>query len=108
MSTAAKKRLTSQEYLAIDRASEFRNELYDGEMFAMSGGTPRHSKIKANLIRALGNALEGNPCSVYDSDLRIGVVATGFYAYPDASVFCGQLEYDDEKRDTLTNPTLLN
>jgi Uma2 family endonuclease len=35
------------------------------------------------------------------------ISATGLYTYPDASVICGPLEFDDEQRDTVVNPTLL-
>lgn len=37
MSAIAKKKLTEAEYLAIERAAEFRSEFYNGEMFAMAG-----------------------------------------------------------------------
>jgi Uma2 family endonuclease len=100
-------RISPQEYLCRERASEFKSEFLDGEIFAMSGGTPRHSLIKANVICELCNRLKGHPCTAYDSDLRVKVEATGLYAYPDASVICGPLEYDDERSDTVLNPTLL-
>ena len=38
-------RLSEAEYLAIERAADFKSEFFDGEMFAMSGGTPMHSLI---------------------------------------------------------------
>ena len=38
-------KLTEEQNLAIERAAEFRREFVDGEMFAMSGGTNRHSRI---------------------------------------------------------------
>jgi Uma2 family endonuclease len=100
-------KLTPEEYLAIDRASELRNEYYAGEMFAMVGGSPRHSRIKTNILVELGIRLKGHECAPYDSDLRLRVAATGLYTYPDASVICGPLEFDDERRDTVLNPTVL-
>jgi len=36
-SAATKKRFTPQEYLALERKSETRNEYYNGEIFAMAG-----------------------------------------------------------------------
>jgi Uma2 family endonuclease len=63
-------RLTEAEYHEIERRAEFRSEFLDGEMFAMAGGTRRHSLIKCNLIRALGNELKGQPCRLYDSELQ--------------------------------------
>jgi Uma2 family endonuclease len=39
-------KLTEEQYLEIDRAAEIRSEFIDGEMFAMSGATHRHSRIR--------------------------------------------------------------
>ncbi len=99
--------LTPEEYLAIERAAPYRSEYFRGEMFAMAGGTPEHSLIKTNLTSALNGLLKGKPCSVYDSDLRILVSATGLYTYPDASVACEPLQHVDGRRDTILNPILL-
>lgn len=41
--------LTEQEYLAFDRAAEYRSEYVRGEMFAMSGGSPRHARLGAKV-----------------------------------------------------------
>jgi Uma2 family endonuclease len=107
MSTVAKRLLSPEEYLARERVADFRSEYYRGEMFAMAGASPQHSLICANMIRQLGNALEGRPCAVYTSDLRVRVSVTGLYTYPDVSVVCGPLEFDDKHRDTVLNPTLI-
>ncbi|MBL8865234.1 MAG: Uma2 family endonuclease, partial [Planctomycetia bacterium] len=48
MTAVPKKKLTAQEYLAIERAAEFRSEFYNGEMFAMAGATGEHNRIKEN------------------------------------------------------------
>jgi hypothetical protein len=37
----------------------------------MSGGTPRHSALKVNLVPLLREALRGKPCRPYDSDLKL-------------------------------------
>jgi Uma2 family endonuclease len=107
MSAVPKPLLSPQEYLARERLADFRSEFYRGEIFAMAGGSPRHSLIKTNLVGELRNVLKGRPCTAYDSDLRVRVSATGLYTYPDASVICGKLEFDDEHQDTVLNPTLL-
>ncbi len=99
--------MSPRDYLRCERTAEFKSEFFDGEVFAMSGGSPRHSLLKANVIRELGNGLKGHPCTAYDSDLRVKVEATGLYTYPDASVICGPLEFDDDVRDTVLSPTLL-
>ena len=98
--------LTEAEYLRIERAANYRSEFYRGEMFAMAGGSPKHSRIRINLSGSLWSRLKGHPCVAYDSDLRIRC-RTGLYTYPDASVICDELEFDEEHKDTVLNPTLI-
>lgn len=107
MSSAAKTKLTVAEYLAFERASESKHEFFDGELFAMTGGTPAHSLIASNFIREAGNALKDRPCVVYTSDLRVKVNATGLYTYPDVTIVCGEQKFDDNQSDTLINPTIV-
>jgi Uma2 family endonuclease len=99
--------ITSAEYLVRERAAEFRSEYFAGEMFAMAGGSFRQSLIKANLVAELRADLKGRHCFVCDSDLRIKVVASGLYTYPDASVICEPIEFEDDKRDVVLNPVLV-
>jgi Uma2 family endonuclease len=106
MSTALK-RISPAEYLARERKAEFKSEFFDGEIFAMAGGSPTHSLIAANFVGEARQSLNGTPCVVYNSDLRIKNQATGLYTYPDASIVCGDLEFDDEIKDTVTNPTVI-
>ena len=106
MSTALK-RITPQEYLIRERQASIKSEFYQGEIFAMGGGSANHSLIAANLVREVGNALKGRPCAVFNSDLRVQVQSTGLYAYPDATIVCGELLFDDDHRDTLLNPTVI-
>ena len=99
--------LSPQEYLEIERAAEFRSEYYGGRMYAMSGGSVRHSVLIASLARELGIALKGRPCSVASSDLRLRVSPGGLYTYPDVVIFCGEAQVADDQKDTLLNPTLV-
>ena len=48
-------------------------------------------------------------CTVFQSDMRIRVAATGRATYPDASMICGPIEYDpdDAAHTTITNPVLI-
>jgi len=103
----ALKRVTPQEYLVRERQASFKSEFYQGEIFAMGGGSANHSLIAANFVRESGNALKGKSCSVFSSDLRVQVRSTGLYTYPDATIVCGELEFDDDQRDTIINPTVI-
>ncbi len=107
MSAHPQPRLTPEEYLELDRASEFRNEYYNGRMYAMSGGSVPHAIIIGNLTRETGNALRGRPCFVAPSDLRVRVSSDGLYTYPDVVVVCGEIEVLDGRKDTVLNPILI-
>jgi len=100
-------RLTEAEYLELERAAEFKSEFYDGEMFAMAGGSPMHSLIAANLIIQFGTKLTGGPCKAFTSDLRLKVEATGLFTYPDVAVVCGPLQFAPGTDDTVINPTII-
>lgn len=99
--------MTAQEYLVRERQAAFKSEFIQGEVFALAGGSPMHSLIAANFVREAGNGLKGSRCKVFTSDLRVRVNPAGLYTYPDASIVCGELEFNDEHQDTVTNPTLL-
>jgi Uma2 family endonuclease len=99
--------LTPEEYLRIERASPIKHEYYDGTMYAMPGVSYEHWLIVSNLVRKLGNALEGGSCTVGASDLRVRITVGGLHAYPDIVVVCGQPRFSDETTDMLLNPTLL-
>ena len=99
--------VTPEEYLEFERKADTKHEYVYGEVIAMAGGTPQHSLIAANILRALGNALDGRDCWVFNSDLRVSVQSGRLITYPDISVVCGQPQYTDERRDTLANPILI-
>ena len=99
--------MTPNEYLEFERQSKFKHEFFDGEIFVMAGGTPQHSLVRTNVVCELSTALKGYPCTTYDSDLRVLVEVTGLYTYPDASVFCDELQYEAGRNDVVVNPTLL-
>jgi len=100
-------KLSETEYLAVERAADSKSEFFDGEMFAMAGGTPMHSLIATNLAAEFTTQLRGRPCLAFNSDLRMKVEATGLFTYPDLSVVCGDLQFANDSDDTILNPTVL-
>ncbi len=100
-------RLSEAEYLRLEREAETRSEYYDGEVFAMAGGTRSHSLIATNLLGELPSRLKAADCVAYNSNLRVKVEATGLLTYPDVSVVCGEQRFLDEQEDTLLNPTVV-
>lgn len=100
--------LTETEYLERERVSIIKHEYYAGEIFAMSGASESHNLIASNINASLYNQTRGRGCRIYPSDMRIKVVRTGLYTYPDITIVCGKPEFVDvTKRDTLVNPTII-
>ncbi|QDT53637.1 hypothetical protein Pan44_16600 [Caulifigura coniformis] len=104
--TAAPKLMSVDDYLAMERRSDIKHEYFAGQIFAMAGASYAHSTITANVSGELRDALRNTDCNVVSSDMRVRTVST-LYAYPDVAVLCGKPEFDDEERDTLTNPIVL-
>jgi Uma2 family endonuclease len=101
-------RYTWQDYLRIEETSDVKHEFFDGQIYAMAGGTIEHSALAVALTAALDRQLRGGPCRVFNSDLRVRVEASGLATYPDVSIVCGEPRLDpDGKRTTLLNPTVL-
>jgi len=107
MTTRPEVRLSPEEYLRIERAAEWKSEYVDGDMFAMAGASPRHTLIVGNLVGELRAELRQGPCTVHPIDLRVATDRQRHYSYPDVVVVCEPLQYVDDQRDTITNPTLI-
>jgi len=107
MIRSTKKTFTPTEYLAMERVADYKSEYYNGEIFAMSGGTADHSVIKVNFVVELGQHLRNNPCHLFDSDMRLYIARSEMYTYPDAMVVCGKIEFAPKQKDALTNPILI-
>src|SRR6266568_3680246 len=99
--------LTPEQYLEIDRAAEFKSEYYCGIMRAMPVNSGFHCMIMTRIGCLLMQRLDGGPCSVVFSDLRLGVSREGLYTYPDVTVIRGPLQLADDQMDTLLNPTVI-
>src|SRR5688572_31697002 len=98
---------TPEEYLALEEVAETKNEYFQGEIFAMSGGSANHNQIAVSVCMMLAAEFEEKPCKVFSSDLRLLVQANGLYTYPDAMVVCDPVEYAEGRNDTITNPIVI-
>ncbi|MDP3156514.1 MAG: Uma2 family endonuclease [Archangium sp.] len=96
--TAAKQRLSVEEYLAQEEHSQERHEYVAGEVFAMVGTTPLHNQISLNVASALRAALKGGPCRVFMSDVKLHVSNADAFYYPDVFVACGAAKPNKEAK----------
>jgi Uma2 family endonuclease len=106
MEALTKPRLTLAEYFALEAEGEIKHEYIDGEIYPMTGGTDKHSRIAANAIGAFFAQLSDSDCFVYASDMRIKASASR-YLYPDLSIVCGEARHEDEGETSLLNPILV-
>lgn len=96
---------TPAEYFAWEAQQLERHELINGRVYAMSGGTKNHSTIKLNIASLLKAHLRGSACRVFNSDLKVNILHTQNYTYPDVSVTCD--ERDREHPLYITYPCLI-
>ena len=98
---------TFEEYLELEAASNIRHEFWNGDIFAMGGGTPAHAALAMSIGSALMSQLRGGPCRVFSSDLMIRIKASGVATYPGITVVCGPLETDPQSANTVVNPSVV-
>jgi Uma2 family endonuclease len=104
-----------EEYLALERTTEERHEYLDGQIYAMAGESPEHGTICMNLSRIISTQLLGKPCQAFAKDMKVRSgpepklrqAPKGLYSYPDLVVVCGEMQFHDEYRDVLLNPTVI-
>lgn len=101
-------RYTYAQYVALERDSSTKHEFFDGEIYAMAGGSEDHSALAASVLAALVAGLGDRPCRVHTSDLRIYVEAVGLATFPDGAVICGPLQqHAPSPNATAVNPMVL-
>ena len=102
-----KNKMTIEEYLQFEKASDIKHEYYRGEVFAIAGAKPRHNVISKNLMRDIATALRGKPCQPYGSDMRINIPENTLFTYSDISILCGGIVPSEYDEDTATQPLVI-
>ena len=98
--------MTLEEFFKFEEHSKISHEYFDGAVFAMSGASVAHERIRHRLVMAFGNHLIGGPCQVFSSSMQLVIrrEANEICYYPDVMVDC--------RRDTwgshfVRSPTLV-
>ncbi|PSB19643.1 Uma2 family endonuclease [Phormidesmis priestleyi ULC007] len=107
MISQTEKNYTLEEYLELEANSEERHEYMDGETILMPGGLPNHNRIAGNFYAALNFALKRQPYDVFITDQRLWIPRKRIYTYPDVMIIQGELQLQEGRRDTLTNPIMI-
>lgn len=97
--------LTPEEYFAWEEKQLEKHEYINGKVYAMSGGSVNHGRIAIRFITLFDAHLEGSGCITANSDIKLNIVDTNNYTYPDVSVTC-----DDRDKTTtryITYPCVI-
>jgi len=86
-------RMSLEEFLRFENARSERHEFVAGDVYAMSGGTLRHSTIVQNVSFRLMERARGGACTVHAHDVKVQIGDDRIY-YPDALVLCARLPGD--------------
>jgi Uma2 family endonuclease len=98
---------THEEYFVLEEQSDAKHEYYQGQIFAMSGGSINHNRIAVNVLTELSNGLQTTSCEPFNSDLRVYISAHNLFTYPDISVICGEPQFYQNRTDVITNPIVI-
>ena len=88
-------KLTLEAFIEWENAQATRNEFYRGDVFAMVGARRSHGTVVSNLVRHLGNALDGSSCRVFHEGMKVQI-ADEAILYPDVFVTCDKADLATE------------
>lgn len=97
--------LTLEEYFTWSEKQLEKYEYISGEVYAMGDGSINHGRIAVKVAVILETHLDETSCFVGNSDIRVNIVETSNYIYPDLSVTCD--ERDQTTTQYITFPCLI-
>ena len=103
---------TPIEYLEWEAQQELRHEFVNGRISAMTSDSVEHDsarrlceRITANLSTMLQNHLQSTVCRVFGADVKVQILESNFFLYPDVSV-SGDVQ-DRSAGNFITHPCLI-
>ncbi len=103
---------TPLEYLEWEAQQELRHEFVNGRISAMTSDSVEHDsartlrdRITANLNTMLQNHLQSTVCRVFGADVKVQILDSNFFLYPDVSV-SGDVQ-DRSASNFITHPRLI-
>lgn len=92
------------EYLEFEEHSLTKHEYFDGEVFAMAGGSINHQLLTGNVFAKFHAHLNGTPCLTFSSDMKVRADNGNKYFYPDVVITC---EKEDKTQNFINSPRLI-
>lgn len=98
--------MTPEEYLTWEAQQSVRHEYFNGEVYAMTGGTLPHNTIAINLTTLLKQPVRSRGCQIFMADVKVRIGEVGNpYFYPDVAVTCHPA--DKQSSQYLQYPCLI-
>ena len=107
LQTEKQKFYTPQEYLDFEMEATDRHEYRNGEIILMPCGTPNHNRITLNFGSVLNFAFKRQPYDIFITDQRLWIPSKKTYTYPDIMIVQGEIQLQEGRNDTITNPLLI-
>ena len=98
--------MTPAEFFAWEETQLEKHEYHLGEIFAMTGGRPRHNLIESNTLIELAAATRPRGCKTFTGNQAIAVPPGERYVYPDVTTACGTIEVEPGTH-AIQNPTVI-
>lgn len=107
MMALAQQLVSTSDYLHQERQAEAKHEYIQGQIYAMAGASREHNQLVFNLAGLLHAQLRNKPCSAYVANMCVRTRPNEAYFYPDLTMVCGAMQFEDAHSNTLINPTLI-
>lgn len=107
MQKPAKKYFTVEEYLELEDAAEYKSEYYQGEIFAIAGGSINHNQIIVNVVTQLNQAHPHHKCRSFATELKLWIKEIDFFSYPDLVIICDKPQFYPARTDIILNPLII-
>ena len=95
---------TPLEYLEWEAQQELRHEFVDGRLSAMTSDVDRE-RVAMNFSNMLKNNLQSTVCRVFDADVKVQILESNSFLYPDVSV-SGDV-HDRSANKFISHPCLI-
>ncbi|GAB4024005.1 Uma2 family endonuclease [Spirosoma koreense] len=99
-------RYTIDEYLALEEKSEVRHEFYNGEIYAMAGGTVNHNLLIDNVKDLIKGYTKHKGCRVFSENMKVDVLTGMYMPYPDLVLTCHPFDLRGDNQ-VIRQPRLL-
>ena len=101
------KYVSISDYLELESTSKEKHEYYQGEIFAMAGGSLAHNRMVRNALSSIDNFLKDKGCEVFPSHLKVHVKTESAFVYPDLTIICNGPQFYENRKDIITNPVII-